>query len=104
MLGVMGADGRPVGLMWSSPVTETVEFGATEDWFLHNTTEDAHPIHVHQVQFEVLGRGIDGIRSGDAPQARLFSGMQLPRVVRACRRRWRWPSPAGGRGDHGGVR
>ena len=30
--------------------------GATEVWEIHNFTEDAHPIHIHEVQFEVVGR------------------------------------------------
>jgi spore coat protein A len=28
----------------------------TEIWRLHNLTEDAHPIHLHLVMFQVLGR------------------------------------------------
>ncbi|MCL7452001.1 MAG: multicopper oxidase domain-containing protein, partial [Anaerolineae bacterium] len=30
--------------------------GATEVWEMYNLTEDAHPIHIHLVQFEVVGR------------------------------------------------
>jgi bilirubin oxidase len=30
--------------------------GAIEIWELHNFTADAHPIHIHEVTFEVLGR------------------------------------------------
>ena len=30
--------------------------GATEVWEIHNFTEDAHPIHVHELQFEVVDR------------------------------------------------
>jgi bilirubin oxidase len=30
-------------------------------WAVHNFTADAHPIHVHQVQFQVVGRGADGM-------------------------------------------
>lgn len=30
--------------------------GATEEWVMYNVTEDAHPIHIHLVQFQVLGR------------------------------------------------
>jgi bilirubin oxidase len=37
-------------------VTENPTRGATEVWELHNFTEDAHPIHLHLVQFEVLNR------------------------------------------------
>jgi spore coat protein A, manganese oxidase len=56
MLGTVGNDGTPRELHWSDPVTENPAVGATEVWELHNFTEDAHPIHIHLVQFEVLGR------------------------------------------------
>ncbi len=41
---------------WKDAVTENPKLGDVEVWNIHNTTEDAHPIHIHQVQFEVLGR------------------------------------------------
>ena len=41
---------------WDEPVTEDPEAGSVEVWRLVNTTEDAHPIHVHLVQFQVLDR------------------------------------------------
>ena len=56
MLGTVQADGTPTPLGWADPVTENPARGATEVWELHNFTEDAHPIHLHLVQFEVLGR------------------------------------------------
>jgi bilirubin oxidase len=43
-------------LRWRDPVTENPNLGDVEVWNIHNTTEDAHPIHVHQVQFEIVGR------------------------------------------------
>ena len=30
--------------------------GATEVWEIHNFTEDAHPIHIHEITFEVVDR------------------------------------------------
>jgi spore coat protein A len=61
MLGTLNADGSPNPLHWSDPVTENPAVGATEVWELHNFTEDAHPIHVHLVQFQVLSRqAVDG--------------------------------------------
>jgi bilirubin oxidase len=56
MLGTLAANGDPVPLHWMDPVTENPARGSTEIWELHNFTEDAHPIHVHLVQFEVLNR------------------------------------------------
>ena len=28
-------------------------------WEIHNFTADAHPIHIHEVTFEVVGRQVD---------------------------------------------
>ena len=36
--------------------TENPQEGATEIWEVANLTEDAHPIHVHLVQFQVINR------------------------------------------------
>jgi FtsP/CotA-like multicopper oxidase with cupredoxin domain len=38
------------------PVTENPAVGTTEVWELYNTTGDAHPMHVHEVTFEVVNR------------------------------------------------
>jgi FtsP/CotA-like multicopper oxidase with cupredoxin domain len=46
--------GRPLG--WDEPITETPHLGDTEIWEIHNFTVDAHPIHIHEVQFDVLDR------------------------------------------------
>jgi bilirubin oxidase len=56
MLGTLNADGTANALGWEAPVTEHPALGATEIWELHNFTEDAHPIHVHLVQFQVVNR------------------------------------------------
>jgi len=37
-------------------VTENPILGDTEDWEIYNFTEDAHPIHLHLVRFQVLER------------------------------------------------
>jgi spore coat protein A, manganese oxidase len=41
---------------WSDPVTENPAVGATEVWEFYNATADAHPIHIHEVVFEVVDR------------------------------------------------
>ena len=41
---------------WSDPVTETPQAGSVEIWRIINTTGDAHPIHIHLVQFQILDR------------------------------------------------
>jgi FtsP/CotA-like multicopper oxidase with cupredoxin domain len=42
--------------MWADPITENPAVGATETWEFYNTTADAHPMHVHEVVFQVIDR------------------------------------------------
>jgi FtsP/CotA-like multicopper oxidase with cupredoxin domain len=55
-LGTVMPDGQGNPLKWMEAITENPAPGATELWEIHNFTEDAHPIHVHLVQFEVVER------------------------------------------------
>jgi spore coat protein A len=41
---------------WFQPTTETPDFDSTEIWEIYNFTADAHPIHLHLVNFEILDR------------------------------------------------
>jgi FtsP/CotA-like multicopper oxidase with cupredoxin domain len=41
---------------WDDPVTENPAVGATETWELYNATGDAHPMHIHEVVFQVVDR------------------------------------------------
>ncbi len=41
---------------WFQPATETPNFDSTETWEIYNFTADAHPIHLHLVNFEILDR------------------------------------------------
>jgi len=42
--------------LWMYPVTENPAVGATEVWEVYNTTGDAHPMHIHEITFEVVNR------------------------------------------------
>lgn len=42
--------------MWMDEVSENPAVGATEVWEFVNATGDAHPMHVHEVAFEVVNR------------------------------------------------
>jgi FtsP/CotA-like multicopper oxidase with cupredoxin domain len=55
LLGVV-ADGVAVERLWMDEVTENPGVGDTEIWEFYNTTGDAHPIHVHEIAFEVVNR------------------------------------------------
>jgi spore coat protein A len=43
----------PMGLSW---LTEGPRVGSTEEWEIVNLTADAHPIHLHLVQFQLINR------------------------------------------------
>ena len=44
------------GLHFDAPVTETPRAGTVEDWVYINMTTDTHPMHVHLVTYQVVGR------------------------------------------------
>jgi FtsP/CotA-like multicopper oxidase with cupredoxin domain len=60
LLGTVAFDGNSIGtwsgLPWMAAVTENPQPGATEVWEIYNATGDAHPIHIHEVVFEVVNR------------------------------------------------
>jgi FtsP/CotA-like multicopper oxidase with cupredoxin domain len=55
-LGVVDGMGTPVAKEWMDRVTENPAVGATEVWEYYNTTADAHPMHIHEVAFQVVNR------------------------------------------------
>jgi spore coat protein A, manganese oxidase len=56
MLGIVDSNGIPEHRMWAEPVSENPNVGETELWEFYNVTADAHPMHVHEVVFEVVDR------------------------------------------------
>ena len=56
--------GRPKllldGAIWEDPITETPELHSIEIWEIENFTPNAHPIHLHLVQFQLLDRTLRG--------------------------------------------
>jgi len=70
-LGTLGNDGFSIAKQWMEPITENPNLDSTEVWEFYNFTADAHPIHVHQVAFEVVNRqdlqlGPDGLSAQPA--------------------------------------
>jgi spore coat protein A len=41
---------------WDMPVTENPKLNTMEIWEVLNLTEDSHPMHLHQVRFQLLDR------------------------------------------------
>lgn len=54
---------------WMDAVSENPAVGATEVWEFVNTTGDAHPMHVHEVAFEVVDR--EGLVMADEDEVAL---------------------------------
>ncbi len=44
------------GQKWEGVLTETPKVGTTEEWVIVNPTADAHPIHLHLTQFQLVSR------------------------------------------------
>jgi spore coat protein A, manganese oxidase len=55
-LGNVDAEGVALEKMWGDDISENPAVGATEVWEFYNVTEDAHPMHIHEVAFEVVSR------------------------------------------------
>ena len=62
LLGIINGDGEKTitklngSLAWFEDITENPELNAVEEWWVYNATEDAHPIHLHLVTFQILNR------------------------------------------------
>ncbi len=68
LLRTVTSSGEGTPLQWMEAVTENPVLGATEVWEIHNFTEDAHPIHIHVVQFEIVER-VNADGDARAPEA-----------------------------------
>jgi bilirubin oxidase len=55
-LGTVDAGGMGMPMMWADAPTETPTVGSTEIWEIFNYTEDAHPVHPHTVQVQIINR------------------------------------------------
>ena len=72
LLGTASADGS-VPLAFDDPATEVVRQGTTEVWEIFNLTADAHPIHFHLVNVQLLNRqrlALQPLGRGRLPQFR----------------------------------
>jgi spore coat protein A, manganese oxidase len=68
-LGTLNPDATGRALDWDDPITETPAVGAIEVWEVHNFTADAHPIHIHEIQFEVVNRQPFGASTARPPDS-----------------------------------
>ena len=60
LLGTVGKDPSGTNVAkaytWFQPTTETPDLDSKEIWEIYNFTADAHPVHLHLVNFEILDR------------------------------------------------
>ena len=66
--------------LWMDAVTENPAVGATEVWEFYNTTADAHPMHVHEVVFEVVNRQASSSTTRPASPCRRRRSTARPRA------------------------
>jgi spore coat protein A len=79
-LGILDEDNNPVPRFWMDTITENPALNSTEIWEIYNFTADAHPIHIHLVQFEIVDRQ-DLVTDADGvavPPATLVGGPRPP--------------------------
>ncbi|WP_226042937.1 multicopper oxidase [Natrinema sp. DC36] len=53
---LLGNQEQVMGYALDDPITEEPELGTTEIWSIANNTAMSHPMHLHLVHFQVLGR------------------------------------------------
>ena len=79
----MDDSGRSLGVKingkgYDEPVTERVRLGSIEKWRFINTTDDAHPMHLHLVQFQILERQGFDIAAFRAGTLKLTGNVRKP--------------------------
>jgi len=79
VLGILDPGGLAVHKMWDDPVSENPQVGDVEEWELYNFTADAHPMHVHEVVFQVVNRQpLELNQDGEVVQPIAFAGPSRP--------------------------
>jgi FtsP/CotA-like multicopper oxidase with cupredoxin domain len=91
LLGTVAMNGSGVGtwteLKWEDQVSENPQVGSTELWEFYNVTEDAHPIHVHEVFFQVVDR--QSILADEDAQTVQVEPNSTPRPPEASETGWK---------------
>jgi FtsP/CotA-like multicopper oxidase with cupredoxin domain len=78
-LGIVDGTGTLVAKKWMDEITENPAIGATEVWEYYNATADAHPMHIHEVAFQVVNRqGLALDENGEVIQPIQLTGSPTP--------------------------
>lgn len=65
------------GQLWTDPVTEIPIVGSTEDWYIVSLTAGSHPVHLHLVQFRVIGRHNFNVTAYEREWSRINGSLPL---------------------------
>jgi spore coat protein A len=63
---------------WHAPITENPALNSVEIWNLVNLTDDAHPIHLHLVRFQILDRRRFDTFAYQIPEDLRYTGPATP--------------------------
>jgi spore coat protein A len=66
------------GKRWHEPISERPTLGSTEIWELLNLTDDAHPIHLHLVRFQILDRRPIDVSTMTYDKKLVYTGDAVP--------------------------
>jgi spore coat protein A len=66
------------GKRWHEPISERPTLGSTEIWELLNLTDDAHPIHLHLVRFQILDRRPIDVSTMTYDKKLIYTGDAVP--------------------------
>jgi spore coat protein A len=77
IIAQLGTTSTPL-LRWFDKVTEDPNHGSIEIWNVFNTTGDAHAIHIHLVQFQILSRQAFNVNQFENNGKIVFNGQPSP--------------------------
>ncbi len=66
------------GQKWGADISELPALGTTEDWWIVDLTPDAHPIHTHLTQFQLISREDIDVARYEADWMSLNGNQALP--------------------------
>ncbi|RLQ94069.1 multicopper oxidase family protein [Falsibacillus albus] len=74
--------GRPIHTLdkkkWDAPISENPRLGATEVWHFINLTNNSHPMHLHLIHFQLLGRRPFDVKEYKNNGKLIFTGAYEP--------------------------
>ncbi len=72
------------GMMWDDPVTERPVLNSIEIWNIINSGLGVHPLHIHLIQFQILGRQPFDPELFNSTGELKFTGLPIPPDPNEC--------------------